>query len=111
MVTCKDCIHFETCKAFSRVRQDVMFTSSSEAGMLCSRFADKSRFIELPCKIGDEVYVITKAGYPYHGTHIQRHYHVEPREFTYAHIPNIGKSVFLTREKAEAALAERTKKK
>lgn len=47
MKTCKDCIHFEVCCYVD------MFLPP------CDSFKDKSKFIELPCAIGDTVYEIT----------------------------------------------------
>ena len=41
MKTCKDCIHFEVC-----CYVDVFLPA-------CDSFKDKSKFIELPCAIGD----------------------------------------------------------
>ena len=46
MKTCRDCIHYEVC-------QDGSYRQST-----CDSFKDKSRFIELPCSIGDTVYKI-----------------------------------------------------
>lgn len=56
MATCKDCLHADVCyyKAFNDVRPDVKRRNDVE--VLCKTFTDKSRFVELPCKIGDVVY-------------------------------------------------------
>ena len=43
-MTCKDCIYYDVC-------DDYILT-------FCRGFKDKSRFIELPCKVGDTVYVL-----------------------------------------------------
>lgn len=41
MKTCEDCIHFEVCCYVDR-------------GLpICDSFKDKSKFIELPCSVGD----------------------------------------------------------
>ena len=49
MATCKDCLHGDVC-----------FTVLNS--MLCQHFKDRSRFVELPCKVGDRVYAaFTKA--------------------------------------------------
>ena len=83
----------------------------------CNHFADKSRFVEPPCKVGDKVFVLmfgrvisfiveritldSLEDKPYmkmhHGT----------RLVWVTELDKIGKTVFLTKEKAEAALAER----
>lgn len=45
MKTCEDCIHYYVCyEGLDR--------------FVCSLFKDKSKFIELPCSIGDTVYEI-----------------------------------------------------
>jgi hypothetical protein len=51
MVTCKDCIHYERC--------DTIFDGllSNRDNEPCYQFDDKSRYIELPCKVGDTMYV------------------------------------------------------
>ena len=48
-MTCKDCIHYELC-----------LPNSGAYGLklkLCNKFKPKSRFIELPCNVGDAVYM------------------------------------------------------
>lgn len=47
-MTCKDCVHFDIC---------IAHIDNSEANR-CLSFKDKSRFIELPCKVGDKVYFV-----------------------------------------------------
>lgn len=41
---CRDCIHYEVCEY--------------KGDMLCDYFKDKSLFVELPCKVGDKVYIL-----------------------------------------------------
>ena len=51
MASCKECIHFDRCKGlykFDRLQKAV--------SKGCSYFRDRSRFVELPCKVGDTVY-------------------------------------------------------
>jgi len=50
MVDCKKCIHQEVCYL------DIQF----EGAEYCDDFKDKTRFIEVPCKINDTVYGIKK---------------------------------------------------
>lgn len=112
MATCKDCIHYGLCRYEYYICRDengeaIQYQDSAKVEVDCEGFADKSRFIELPCRLGGEVYIITKGGYPYYGNDVNRHYHVEQSELSYAQIPYIGKSVFLHREEAEKALYER----
>lgn len=46
MKTCENCIHHDLCSKYFYV------------GELCGGFKDKSKFIELPCSIGDTVWTI-----------------------------------------------------
>lgn len=48
-MTCKDCIHYEICK--------ISHPISVCMDGVCSFYKDKARFIELPCKVGDMVYM------------------------------------------------------
>lgn len=48
MATCKDCLHYEVCKA---IENELYIIPTS----WCGYFKDKSRYIELPCKVGDKV--------------------------------------------------------
>lgn len=115
MATCKDCLHYEACKRFNEIRTNVINKSERGAENLCENYADKSRFVELPCKVGDTVYRISRR----YGV-----WEILPREvvnltyyidylgrakwwiFTTVE-DKLGETVFLTREEAEAALAER----
>ena len=66
---------------------------------------EQGLLVRLPCKVGDTVWVIIK-GYTYGevGDPPDAWYRVDKREFDYDMIPEYGKTVFLTREEAEAAL-------
>lgn len=48
-MTCKKCIHYDVC---------------GESIFTCGQFKDKSKFIELPCKVGDEIYVLNRGNIP-----------------------------------------------
>lgn len=51
-MTCKDCIHYEVCCRYTTtLYAEVEYRN-------CADFKDKSRFFELPCKLGDTVYVL-----------------------------------------------------
>lgn len=61
--------------------------------------ADKDgRVIILPCKVGDTVYILRRA---FDGADV-----VGETELWWDDIPQLGKTVFLTREEAEKALQE-----
>ena len=126
-MTCKDCVHYEVCKddvELYRDSYDCLEVDGVEKN--CEYFKPKSRFVELPCEVGQKIYKIWSVGK--HGRSIA--------EFVVKHIdidflPNIevafisektnsgnyrfaikedfGKTVFLSREDAEKALAERSK--
>ena len=49
MKTCEDCIHCSIC-----VERDELFYEAEN----CFNFKDSSKFIELPCSIGDTVWAI-----------------------------------------------------
>ena len=104
-MTCKDCVHYKPC-----------FYANIDT---CGMFKDKSKFIELPCKVGDTVYVI--CGWvseykverlEYDGVFIwaelvNESYNAEDRTTKRCISFDLNKTVFLTREAAEAALKER----
>lgn len=127
MATCKDCIHREACMKFNKVRVEVLEkTASRGADELCDTFADKSRFIELPCKVGDTVYRVSfvrkniiplqvegflcnLASWKVRCTHLIPSWIGNQKEHIYISFSSFGKTVFLTNEEAEAAIAERSK--
>lgn len=58
-MTCKDCLHCEVCEkkhyhyANNKYRCNIDFIEK-----VCVFFKDKSKSIELPCKVGDTVYCL-----------------------------------------------------
>lgn len=99
-MTCKDCEHYEVCQAFL-YSHDVIINCSSYPNP-CSYFKDKSKIIELPCKVGDVVYQEDGVRvYPFTVEKI-----VFDTGFIAFDENAIGKTVFLTREEAEKALKE-----
>ena len=119
-MTCKDCIHFESCKSLYETHGEGLSGDS----YVCDFFKDRSRFVELPCKVGDTVYfnnvhlrygkviaiyidasggmfdldivtnIETVAGYE----------HFINKDYTFE---DIGRRLFLTSEAAEQAEKER----
>ena len=117
MPECRDCFHRFLCSILENkgYQQD------------CRQFVDRSRFVELPCRVGDKVYfnnvhlryarviaiyidasggmfdldittnIATATGYE----------HFINKDYTFE---DIGRRLFLTREEAEAALKERAAK-
>ena len=49
-MNCKDCYHYDMC-GFECCNDDAL--------TFCKYFKDKSRIVELPCKMGDEAYYIS----------------------------------------------------
>ena len=113
-MNCKNCIHNEVCYCYL-----LTYTNNNP---ICCNYKDKSRFIELPCKVGADVFY--PAIYPGVGEYIHvgkavsfsfdnfvRFYARYDDGLTYWHkVANIGKTVFLAREEAEKALKERGRK-
>ena len=103
-MVCKDCLHYKMCD-YGRI------------GRLCSDFTDKSEWVHLPCKVGDTVYCFA----PCFDEERQPKIRVAEAKVvdikTIATVPGmefdvgkIGKTVFLTRDEAEKALAERSRR-
>ena len=104
---CKECLYCKVCP---------LILIEKPGGKTCSNFKDRSRFIELPCVVGDTVY--NKAVEPFKVISIEwfskkvTHLHcVSPvtgwRQSFSIGKRSLGKTVFLTREEAEEALKER----
>ena len=55
-MTCRDCIHFKACDEMARTTGvDEFNTMYAEK---CEDFSDRSLWAQLPCRVGDTVYVI-----------------------------------------------------
>lgn len=124
-MTYKDCVHFESCKNLYETHGEGLSGDS----YVCDFFKDRARFVELPCMVGDTVYMLTEqtqklgrkkitkaviieccvdnfrigdAGYTSAALCDNKNvwrYGVEPKMF--------GEIIFLSREAAEQALKER----
>lgn len=98
-MNCKDCIHYDVCEyeypEFVHEKEDKNADMEKE----CIQFKDKSRFSELPCKVGDTVYQVDSERI-YESTVKRIIYDTDGIAFDER---AIGKSVFLTREEAEKA--------
>lgn len=132
-MTCKDCVHYNVCVyCFYRGRDN-------DVEKLCDRFKLKSRFVELPCEVGQTVYVdcdtfrvLTPTCYEHRFIYSKYFFvgeicsiiktkkqllmkiRVENSIHTrYKHkrytVNAIGETVFLSKEEAEKALKEREK--
>ena len=118
-MTCQDCIHYDVCWRIKEVETgNPMITSYH----ICRAFKDKSRFVELPCKVGADIFypaIYSDVGKYIHVgkvvsfsvDSVVRFYARYDDGLTYWHkVANIGKTVFLTREEAENALKARERK-
>lgn len=106
MATCKDCLHFELCF-------DDNITQFDEGDAeRCTYFKDRSKYVELPCKVGDVVYAVSKCNNKIFSRKVieillkedNGYIYTEPCYFIFE---DFGKTVFLTKEEAEQALRER----
>ena len=125
-MTCKDCIHYSLCN-YDEICHYSPDNIKSEIN--CSFFHDRSRFVELPCKVGDKVYAYWDMDNPCSNyLHVIEDFIIDlvilvdrknsvigfragrtceqngrkcDIEFD---LKDIGKTVFLTREEAEQAL-------
>lgn len=122
-MTCKDCIHYEACKFYT---DKTRFNLPKNAEN-CGDFKDKMLVLELPCKVGNTVYYYCSdfgCILPYFVENIHISYYSNDKDYisfeadSHAEetdelldeidfdIEDIGKTVFLTREEAEAKLKE-----
>lgn len=120
-MTCKDCYHFDVCNL---ILKNALSCDNNDCSQECPLFKDKSRIVELPCKVGDTLYTnMSVSGWylrdkdrPYpvkvvfvgiNG--VDNLYNTEYSEGKMWQFrgSDIGKTVFLTKEAAEQALRER----
>lgn len=58
-MTCKDCIHYEVCKQkYYHLYESYSVLDAENIESVCKSFKNKSKYIELPCKVGDEIWYI-----------------------------------------------------
>lgn len=107
-MTCKDCFHYEVCKTY----EEFDFANHSK----CDTYKDKSKIVEPPCKVEDTVYFVSEnileiAKGKIKEIIINKHNNkIMNVDFGYMckqfDIEYVGKTVFLTKEEAEAMLKE-----
>jgi hypothetical protein len=115
-MTCKECIHFDVCEALESNGIPKIYPSQ------CGCYKPKSRFIELPCEVGQTVWVIRSK------TSNDKNLYLREEQISHYRIFKNGSymcfeserlsvsdylwkpTVYLTKEEAEKALAERNKK-
>ncbi len=58
-MTCKDCLSSGVCYKFQNIINGVKtYDEYFNKDVICSDFKDKSKLIELPCKVGDPVCIL-----------------------------------------------------
>ena len=109
-MTCKDCIHYKICSKNDKTTD--YYGKKFACGNvddLCKYFKEKSHIIEFPCKVGDIVYE-TDGIRIYELTILDISLHKNKLYYETKNIDfdddAIGKSIFLTRQEAEAKLKE-----
>lgn len=109
-MTCKDCLHYEACTHMLEAMGYTVDGDGADADKWCNDFADRRRFVEIPCRLGDAVYWISPARrcvIKAHVTKIGFSAEVENGyEYDALLFGEIGKTVFLTSAEAEAKLKE-----
>lgn len=117
MRTCKDCIHDGVCWKQKELLDEREFEEEQEC---CE---EASRFIEVPCKVGDTVWFIRNIGDKSREkiteTSIEKivmkktglYIKLDCNAVYETSCNSIGKTVFLTKEEAEKALKERSEGK
>lgn len=122
-MTCKNCVHCDVCRyKFFHLSENHYTLDSKNVEYVCKCFKNKTKYIELPCKIGDMVYSYCKVvdqivGYSVEDVHIDKEQtryfatafdvyygeYLDEIEFTE---DEIGKTVFFTESEAEQKLKE-----
>ena len=60
-MNCKDCLFYDFCNDYNEYPEYVQHCEQTTGKEFkCSHFKDKSRFVELPCKVGDTVYLVDR---------------------------------------------------
>ena len=131
-MTCKDCLHYEACKeqfaGLCKIKVEEPkkhLELDPNVEKRCLHFTDHSEWVHLPCKVGEEIYVMNRENIPQkmilEEPDIRCHCAKEDN-LCMALCDNkkhgicayrfmndgsdIGKKVFLTREEAEKKLKE-----
>ena len=113
-MTCEKCYHNDVCKALYELNGIPRIGATD-----CAYFRDKDRLIDLPCAVGDAVYmVMSESSFFDNCTFVVTGFEINSGgNCTYRAVcekddrliplhfgeQNLGKNVFLTREAAEAA--------
>ena len=108
VMTCKDCVHFESCKNLYETHGEGLSGDS----YVCDFFKDRSRFVELPCKVGDTIYrlkdgKVTKEQVVEFGISSRGVVLYRTLGYELGYSGYFGNSLFFSKEEAEQALKEK----
>ena len=101
---CKGCLKADVCKHKANLDKDPIIGMSVEQ---CEYFKDRSKSVDLPCKVGEDLYRLKTINSKTIITTTQLNQNTLWRIVFGG---EYGKSVFLTKEEAEKALEERSEK-
>jgi hypothetical protein len=118
-MTCKDCVHYEVCKdkwsyelipIFASLSGRMQKTYMDGMENKCQAFKPESRFVELPCEVGQTVYNLMGGFVEKQKVNrvvlILKQNEKHPLDYI-KELDEIGKTVFFSREEAEKAVKER----
>lgn len=118
-MNCENCYHYKICSMFAKKFEQharVNFFSFLFFQTICKDFKDKSRIVELPVSVGQQVWfvrngkieetIVEKVVLKHRGLHIK----LGCNAMYETSCNSIGKTVFLTREEAEEALRKEREK-
>lgn len=117
-MTCKDCLHYEACRDvyddLTDKNYNSVFDEEDYARIGCVNFTDRSEWVHLPCKVGDKVYIcearrVKEWVITFCGKNSSGEYKMIAVDDGFKNLLefwdyDIGKTIFLTREEAEAVL-------
>ena len=104
-MTCAKCIHFADCLKDGETGYYGKDTACNNVEKLCKFFKDRSRFVELPCEVGDSAWFVghngveekTVRGFYINGYSVHR-------IFSDNYIEHFYSKIFSTRAEAEIEL-------
>lgn len=117
MATCKECVHVGVCRYYTNelAKANGIPLKLEEVERLlecddCENFKDRSRFVELPCNMGDTIYIALNEYGVLKDTVKEfritsKRIWIRPEKFGMDCL--LENMAFLTREAAEQALKER----
>lgn len=119
---CKDCIHCDVCDRHTESDRGFPPYRSDSYANQCKDFKDKSKFLEFPCKVGDEIWFVYSPKFPADPKDkgkwfivqdgIQRMiygkkgFSIESWNIGTKSVKELGKTIFFTKAEAEARLKE-----